>query len=284
MDVCATEHLNAQDNGGQGGIGGAAEQTNQSQRGSQAGVQPQQTAAHAAEGGADAEGGNNLATLEAGGKGDGGEEHLDGEGIPVGVTGHRGEGHIHAGSVEPVVAGEEGHSRNEDTAGKDADPGTPDMVGSQMFGFVEHIAHGDAKQRQQNCQQGEAPDIAKGQNCGGLQQISFRVDTQSGGHPAGSKSRQIAGKQRRGENGTHGLEFHGEQTGGQGSAEQTGKQAVLPPSCSAAPSRPAEPPKRWEMAVARKITGAIRGFSSSPSRTASMISLVPRFFFSRNSR
>ena len=60
--------------------------------------------------------------------------------------------------------------------------------------------------------------------------------------------------------------------------------ATLPPSCNAAPSRPAEPPKRWVVAVARKMEGATMGETALPSSTASMISLVPRLPVILNSR
>ena len=55
------------------------------------------------------------------------------------------------------------------------------------------------------------------------------------------------------------------------------KDAADPPNCSAAPSRPPEPPNKWVMAVAAKIPGATRGLTGCPSRDASMISLVPLF-------
>ena len=42
------------------------------------------------------------------------------------------------------------------------------------------------------------------------------------------------------------------------------KFPMLPPSCRAAPSRPAEPPNRWVRIVAVKIRGAVlRGISRS---------------------
>ena len=49
------------------------------------------------------------------------------------------------------------------------------------------------------------------------------------------------------------------------------RETAEPPNCSAAPSRPAEPPNRWVAAVARKITGAIKGLIFSPFSTASII-------------
>ena len=56
-----------------------------------------------------------------------------------------------------------------------------------------------------------------------------------------------------------------------------------PPSWSAAPSRPAEPPVRWVSAVDRKIAGAILMLTPSWVRTVLMISSVPmvRGSFSR---
>ena len=50
---------------------------------------------------------------------------------------------------------------------------------------------------------------------------------------------------------------------------------MLPPICSAAPSRPALPPTMWVTTVAAKITGvSIRG-TFSPKWMEWMISLVP---------
>lgn len=54
--------------------------------------------------------------------------------------------------------------------------------------------------------------------------------------------------------------------------------AKEPPSCSAAPSRPAEPPTKWVRMVDRKMSGAVRSFSGSASRTATSTRLVPWSF------
>ena len=51
---------------------------------------------------------------------------------------------------------------------------------------------------------------------------------------------------------------------------------ILPPSCSAAPSRPALPPQRWVITVERKIIGAIRNGTFAPELTDAMIVFVPR--------
>ena len=51
--------------------------------------------------------------------------------------------------------------------------------------------------------------------------------------------------------------------------------ATLPPSCSAAPSRPAEPPNRCVMTVPRKIAGASRMETPFSARTLSNTSFVP---------
>ena len=77
MQILTAEHFNAQHDGSEGRIGGAAEQAHQTQRAANAGVQSQQTAKHAAEGSANAEGGHDLAAFKAGGQGHGGEEHFD---------------------------------------------------------------------------------------------------------------------------------------------------------------------------------------------------------------
>ena len=48
----------------------------------------------------------------------------------------------------------------------------------------------------------------------------------------------------------------------------------LPPICRAAPSRPALPPKRWVMTVARKIVGTSASGTLSPCWIESMTVLV----------
>ena len=52
-------------------------------------------------------------------------------------------------------------------------------------------------------------------------------------------------------------------------------QPMLPPICSAAPSRPAEPPHRWVSTVPRKIAGTSRMLTGSPLCTARITLLVP---------
>lgn len=52
-------------------------------------------------------------------------------------------------------------------------------------------------------------------------------------------------------------------------------QPMLPPICSAAPSRPAEPPHRWVSTVPRKMAGTSRMLTGSPLCTARMTLLVP---------
>ena len=92
MQIAAAEHFNTQHDRGEGGIGGAAEQTNQAQCTAKAGIQSQQTAYYAAEGGADAEGGDDLTALKTCGKGDGSKEHLENKVKPVGnLTEHGAE-------------------------------------------------------------------------------------------------------------------------------------------------------------------------------------------------
>ena len=51
--------------------------------------------------------------------------------------------------------------------------------------------------------------------------------------------------------------------------------AMLPPSCKAAPSRPAEPPSRCVTTVPRKIAGASRIETPFSARTLSKTSFVP---------
>ena len=52
-------------------------------------------------------------------------------------------------------------------------------------------------------------------------------------------------------------------------------QPMLPPICSAAPSRPAEPPHRWVSTVPRKMAGTSHGVTELPSCTARSTSFVP---------
>ena len=49
----------------------------------------------------------------------------------------------------------------------------------------------------------------------------------------------------------------------------------LPPSCKAAPSRPAEPPNRWVITVAVKIKGAVFQETVSRERTENSTISVP---------
>ena len=51
----------------------------------------------------------------------------------------------------------------------------------------------------------------------------------------------------------------------------------LPPSCRAAPSRPAEPPPNWVRMVLTKINGPVVGVIFSLEEMASMTMLVPLF-------
>ncbi len=53
---------------------------------------------------------------------------------------------------------------------------------------------------------------------------------------------------------------------------------MLPPSCSAAPSRPAEPPSRWVIRVERKISGAMRRGSRWPEWMEESTRFVPVSF------
>ncbi len=53
---------------------------------------------------------------------------------------------------------------------------------------------------------------------------------------------------------------------------------MLPPSCSAAPSRPAEPPNRWVISVEIKMSGAIRNGILSPEWMAESTRFVPESF------
>ena len=52
------------------------------------------------------------------------------------------------------------------------------------------------------------------------------------------------------------------------------KLPMQPPSCKAAPSRPAEPPKRWVITVDMKITGASSIGTLSSLRTERIMRLV----------
>ncbi len=52
--------------------------------------------------------------------------------------------------------------------------------------------------------------------------------------------------------------------------------ARLPPSCNAAPSLPADPPKRWVKSVVAKISGAVLNESFSFVRTGINTKFVPR--------
>ena len=54
----------------------------------------------------------------------------------------------------------------------------------------------------------------------------------------------------------------------------------LPPSCSAAPSRPTEAVARWLSRVEIKISGAVAGVTSSVEEIESRTISVPRFFSS----
>ena len=55
-------------------------------------------------------------------------------------------------------------------------------------------------------------------------------------------------------------------------------EEMLPPICSAAPSRPEEPPNRWVITVLIKINGAVRSRMGWPLRTANNTELVPWSF------
>ena len=79
MQIGAAEHLDAQHDGGEGGVGGAAEQTDQAQRAADPRVEAQKAAQHAAEGCADTEGWHNLTALEPCPKGNGCKQHFQQE-------------------------------------------------------------------------------------------------------------------------------------------------------------------------------------------------------------
>ena len=55
---------------------------------------------------------------------------------------------------------------------------------------------------------------------------------------------------------------------------------TLPPSCNAAPSRPALPPQKWVTTVEMKISGAICIGSSVSARSEASTILVPLSFWS----
>ena len=56
--------------------------------------------------------------------------------------------------------------------------------------------------------------------------MALGVDTQQAGDGAGGEGGDVAGQQSRGEDGSHALELHAEQGGGQRRAEQTGEDGA----------------------------------------------------------
>ena len=76
VQVRTAEHLNAEDDGGEGRVGGTAEQADETQGTAQTRIQPQETAHNTAKGSANAEGGNDFAALKAGSQSDGRKEHF----------------------------------------------------------------------------------------------------------------------------------------------------------------------------------------------------------------
>ena len=65
VQIMSAEHLDAENDGGEGGVGGTAEKSYEAQCGSIAGVETDEPAEEAAEGGAYCKGGDDLTTLEA---------------------------------------------------------------------------------------------------------------------------------------------------------------------------------------------------------------------------
>lgn len=74
--IGAAEHFYAEQNGANGAVGNAAKQPDQSQSGGKPGVHAQKIADDAAKGCANAEGRDDLSTLEARCQRDGGEDQL----------------------------------------------------------------------------------------------------------------------------------------------------------------------------------------------------------------
>ena len=137
MQIVSSEHLDAENDGGEGGIGGAAEKSYKTQRGGVTGVETDKPAEEAAEGGAYCKGGDDFAALEACSESYGGENKLQYEGVPVGAAVQRVHGQIHTCTVEALVANDEGEKENNDCTDDDPQPGVFDGAVSKMLGFVK---------------------------------------------------------------------------------------------------------------------------------------------------
>lgn len=116
VQIVAAEHFDAQYDGGEGGIGCAAEQADKTQSGSVTGGETENSAEEAAESCADGKGGNYLSAFKACSKGYGGENQLQRKCVPVCIAMQGVHGKVHACAVETLVTDDEGENENDNRA------------------------------------------------------------------------------------------------------------------------------------------------------------------------
>ena len=152
----AGEQLVGQQNRGEGTVGDAAEHGHHAGGGAKRGGQAQQGRCGTAEGGADEEGGNDLAALVPGPEGEYGEENLEQEG-PWGCVSRHGPGdHIHTGAV--VVSGAHQQCEQHHQSAADQHPHPP--VGGQLGIAYAAQLHGVAEQgRHQSAQDAQGQQL-----------------------------------------------------------------------------------------------------------------------------
>ena len=220
MQVVSSKHLDTENDGGQRGIGGAAEKAYKTQCRGITGVETQRTAEEAAEGGAYGEGGYYFTAFEAGRDGYGGKDYFQRECVPVGAAVESGYGKIHACAVETLVANDKGKQKNYDRADDNAKPCFGEHSVSEMLGAVKCLAHQYSQHGKTYGENEYAPKTAKGEfEC--TESEGFGVNAQRKGNAAGSERGNKAGEQGWGEDSAHTFKLHSEKAGGKRSAEKS---------------------------------------------------------------
>ena len=224
LQPCAAEQLKAQQNGGDQGVGGTAEDGHQPHCRCKPGGQTQQRADHAAEGSAHKKAGHHLAALEPAGKGQCGEEDLA-QKIPRQRLSllHGSNDDAHARAVVPPHAEEIGKADDQHAARKDPHPRVREKFWYGVLHEVERVAEqardGSAGHAQQDDQQGGADiQLRRGEGkVGGRDAKSQRA-------AVGDEGRGKGRDKGRGEGQPYILHHHGKAGCRQRGAEQGGEE------------------------------------------------------------
>ena len=133
-----SEQLEADQQGGDGTVGHAAENGGHAYRGAEGRREPKQTAKQAAEGGSRKKGGNDLTALKAGAEGSGGKDNLEQKSLGAnrGLL-HTASDEIHACAVVSLIPHQQREDDDDAAAYEDADKRIFEQLFIQMFRVVE---------------------------------------------------------------------------------------------------------------------------------------------------